>query len=54
MLLLLPTPDVLLVLPEVLERLLLAQVVQRRQVPRGHVLRHVGVSVGLWNRQFDA
>ena len=34
-------------MPEVLERLLLAEVVQRRQVPRGHVLSHVIGVAGL-------
>ena len=48
--LLLPPADVLLVLAEVLERLLLAQVVQRREVPRRNVLRHVRVAVGLYKR----
>ena len=46
-LLLLPPADVLLVLPEVFQGLLLAEVVQRREVPRRHVLRHVRVAVGL-------
>ena len=45
--LLFPPLDVLLVLPEVVQGLLLAQVVQRREVPRRHVLRHVRVAVGL-------